>query len=229
MATSPKKGNLNAQAFDTLRRDIISCTLKPGTTITEAWLTEHYALGKAAIRHALARLTQQGLTLNQGRLGYTVAPITIKSIRDSYQARRLIEPELCRLAAGRLDGDKLRALRDCSSASYDRNSAAEMIAFSQANHRFHCLIAHAAGNDRLARLIEELSDDHMRIAYVSMVYGQSSEYWNDDHAGIVAALESGCGDEAARLMTEHLASGEEAIMKAILNLPELLETSLSSS
>ncbi|WP_187774657.1 GntR family transcriptional regulator [Billgrantia pellis] len=226
MATT-QKGNLNSQAFETLRRDIISCRLKPGTTITEAWLTKHYAFGKAAIRHALARLTQQGLTINQGRLGYTVTPITIKSIRESYQIRRLVEPELCRMAAVKLDAEILTALRTCSEETYDRHNENAMISLSYANHRFHCLIATAAGNERLTRLIEELSDDHMRIAYVSMVYGQSDKEWSDDHANIVAALEAGKGEVAAQLMAEHLAQSEETIMRAVLNLPELLKTSLS--
>ncbi|WIX33944.1 GntR family transcriptional regulator [Salinicola sp. JS01] len=223
-----KKPSLNAQAFDTLRRDIISCTLKPGATITEAWISAHYAMGKAAIRHALARLTQQGLTVNQGRLGYTVAPITIRSIRDSYQIRKLVEPELCRIAAGKLDTEALETLHRCSRASYDRSNTAEMVAFSQANHEFHCTIARAAGNARLARLIEELSDDHMRIAYVSMVYGQPGRHWSRDHTDITAALEANQATTAAELMKAHLVSGEEAIMQAVLDRPEIVEAQLNS-
>ncbi|WP_252107017.1 MULTISPECIES: GntR family transcriptional regulator [unclassified Halomonas] len=221
-----KKVSLNAQAFDIIKRDIIACRLRPGTTITEVWLTEHYAFGKAAIRHALTRLAQQGLAVNHGRLGYTVAPITLKGIRESYQARRLLEPELCRLAAGRLDKETLSALQECSQATYDRHSTAEMIDYSYANHRFHSLIARAAGNQRLARLIEELSEDHMRIAYVSMVYGQSDGYWSEEHAELVSALKKGQGDIAARLMDEHLKRGEQAIMQAVLELPDLLETAI---
>nr|WP_267135287.1 GntR family transcriptional regulator [Halomonas dongshanensis] len=224
-----RKVSLNERAFDTLRSDIIACQLEPGATISEAWLAEHYAFGKAAIRHALARLTQQGLTINQGRMGYSVTPITIKSIRDSYHARYLVEPELCRMAASRLDAETLAALRECCAATFDRHNSAEMIAYSHANHRFHCLIAQLAGNQRLARLIEELSDDHMRIAYVSMVYGQSEKQWSDDHTHITDALEAGQGERAAQLMAEHLVQGEKAIMRAVLELPELLETSLHSA
>ncbi|MFG6667125.1 GntR family transcriptional regulator [Halomonas sp. HNIBRBA4712] len=221
-----KKISLNAQAFDTIKRDIIACRLKPGATITEVWLTEHYGYGKAAVRHALARLTQQGLAINQGRLGYSVAPITLKGIRESYQARRLIEPELCRLAAGRVDDDILKMLYDCSRATYDRRNIAEMIDYSYANHRFHTLIAQAAGNQRLARLVEELSEDHMRIAYVSMVYGQKDGHWSEEHLQIVEALETDRAEEAAQFMSEHLSRGEKAIMHAVLELPDLLETAI---
>lgn len=227
MAAVSPKNSLNAKAFDSLRHDIISCKLKPGATITEAWLTDHYALGKAAIRHALTRLTHQGLTVNQGRLGYTVAPITIRSIRDSYQIRRLIEPELCRLAAGRLDDDTLRALSRCSEANYDADNVDDVVAFSQVNHKFHCLIAKVVGNERITRLIEELSDEHMRIAYVSMVYGQTKHAWSNDHSRIVEALRTGKGEEAALLMTEHLAHGEDAVIRAIVNLPDLMEAKIS--
>ncbi|MGO2246604.1 MULTISPECIES: GntR family transcriptional regulator [Halomonas] len=226
MATTHKI-SLNTQAFETLKHDIISCHLKPGASITEAWLTEHYPIGKAAIRHALARLAQQGLIINQGRLGYTVASITIKSIRDSYHIRRLVEPELCRMAAGHLDSKTLEQLRHCCKATYDHENPAQMIAYSYANHQFHCLIAQVAGNQRLTRLLEELSDDHMRIAYVSMVYGQGKKDWSDDHTHILEALNTGQGEQAAKLMLEHLAQSEEAILRAVLNLPELLETSLS--
>lgn len=226
MATTHKI-SLNAQAFETLKHDIIACHLKPGASITEAWLTDHYSMGKAAIRHALARLTQQGLIVNQGRLGYTVTSITIKSIRDSYQIRRLVEPELCRMAAGRLDSKTLEQLHQCCAATYRRENPAEMIAYSYANHQFHCLIAQVAGNQRLTRLLEELSDDHMRIAYVSMVYGQGKKDWSDDHTHILEALRSGQSEQAATLMLEHLAQGEDAILRAVLNLPELVETSLS--
>lgn len=223
-----RSGNLNDKAFEAIRKDIVSCTLKPGTAVTESRLVEWYGFGKAAIRHALTRLTQQGLTVNQGRRGYIVAPITVKSIRESYQIRRLIEPELCRLAAERLDDDIHRQLRACVDAPCDKNDKSQLIAFSHTNHDFHCLIARAAGNERLTRLIEELSDEHLRIAFVSMAHSQEPNLWSDDHKNIVAALERKQGDEAARLMLEHLVAGEKAVLAAVLELPELVEAQLTS-
>ncbi len=224
---SSDKRSLNAQAFDMLRRDIISCKLKPGAVITEAWLAEHYSFGKAAIRHALARLTQQGLTVNQRRLGYKVALITIKSIRESYQVRKLIEPELCRLAAGNLDEESYKQLKDCCSVSWTKDNAVEILAGAHANHTFHTLIARCAGNQRMARYIEELSDEHLRIAYVSMRYNRPEEGWSSDHSKILDAIAAGEGDHAAQIMSEHLHRGEEVIMRTILNSPDIIEMPLN--
>ena len=47
------KGN---QAYDLLRREIVSCRILPGTRFTEAELMERLELGKATCRIALQRL-----------------------------------------------------------------------------------------------------------------------------------------------------------------------------
>lgn len=45
------------QAYDTLRREIVSCRLLPGTRFTETELMDRFALGKASCRIALQHLT----------------------------------------------------------------------------------------------------------------------------------------------------------------------------
>lgn len=51
---------------------------------------------------------------------------------------------------------------------------------------------------------------------------------SQDHTDITAAPEANQATTAAELMKAHLVSGEEAIMQAVLDRPEIVEAQLNS-
>ena len=61
------KTNLKTQAYNAIRRKIVTCEYAPGTFINEELLTNELGLSRTPIRDALSRLEQEGLRLNLKR------------------------------------------------------------------------------------------------------------------------------------------------------------------
>src|ERR671926_1601027 len=110
---------LTERAYEQLRRDIISCSIRPGTEISEAQLCSQYNLGKAAVRVALTRLSHDGLVRAIPRRGYMVSPITLQDIHDVFELRLMLEPAAARMAAGKVSTQKLKMYDDVCRAGYD--------------------------------------------------------------------------------------------------------------
>jgi DNA-binding GntR family transcriptional regulator len=97
-------------AYDRIRRDLLSCKLMPGSTVTESQLMSEYDIGKTSCRIALVRLVHEGFVRSLPRQGYRIAAITLKDVEEVFALRVQLEPLAARLACGRVDVELLRRL-----------------------------------------------------------------------------------------------------------------------
>ncbi|MEO5752388.1 MAG: GntR family transcriptional regulator [Usitatibacter sp.] len=218
MATKPRP--LGEMAYESLRRDIIGCVLPPGAQVTEGRVCEMYQMGKAPVRAALMRLSQEGLVRAVPRHGYLVAPITLKSVQDLFELRLVVEPGIARLAIGRIDVAALRKVNVAPGAS--RGDEAELT-FLKANRDFHLAIAEATGNRRLYAMMAQLLDDMARLLHL----GLFSPDWRDgsmrsahesqaaQHEELIAALAKGDAAAAEGAARVHIEESRELVMKAL--------------
>ena len=88
---------MNDAAYELLKREIINCELLPGEQVSEPTLAERLGVGRAAVRAALYRLSQERLVTPIPREGYRIAEITLKDVNDWFGARLLIEPAIARM------------------------------------------------------------------------------------------------------------------------------------
>ena len=87
---------LTNQAYEYLYRKIVSCEYLPGQELNEKQLLEETSFGRTPLREALLMLQAENLIDIFPRKGMRITPFTEKSIDDLYQARKLIEPTVCR-------------------------------------------------------------------------------------------------------------------------------------
>src|ERR671926_456781 len=114
---------LTERAYEQLRRDIISCSIPPGTEISEAQLCSQYDLGKAAVRVALTRLAHDGLVRAIPRRGYMVVPVTLQDIQDVFELRLMLEPAAARLAAGKVNTQRLKSYDEVCGLGFQPGDA----------------------------------------------------------------------------------------------------------
>jgi len=81
-------------ARDEISGAILSLALPPDAIVTEAALTQRFALSLAATRAALARLAEQGWVSAEARRGWRIMPVTGRHLADLTLARRTLEPAL---------------------------------------------------------------------------------------------------------------------------------------
>ncbi len=201
--------SLSNQAYELIKRDITLCLLPPGAEVSETDLTKRYGFGKAPIRAALLKLSQDRLLTSSPRRGYTVAPVTLRDVEEIYQLRSILEPALVKKAVLGADIAPLRALLKRLNYS---NAASNPLDFLEAHCELHTAVAKASGNERATRIVATLLSDAARVIHLGeFAPSRSNEALEEDHKvqqqqheAIVAALGRNDGDLAERLMREHI-------------------------
>jgi DNA-binding GntR family transcriptional regulator len=213
---------LTERAYERIRRDIISCAIAPGCEISEAQLATQYKLGKAAVRVALTKLAHAGLVRAIPRRGYMVMPVTLKDIHDVFELRLMLEPPAARMAAGKVNTQRLRTFDEICREGYEPGDARSTARFLDANKAFHVEIAQAAGNVRLAAAIEQLLDEMTRLLHLGLGLRKGPQETLHEHKALVKALARGDGETAERISRDQIESARNMVVSAILTSPSVM-------
>jgi DNA-binding GntR family transcriptional regulator len=218
---------LNERAYELIRLDILTFRLRPGEKTSERQLSGRYGLGMASIRAALPRLVQEGFVEKSAERGTSIAPLTLRAVRETYQMRYLLEPAAAELAAQRgMDLARLDGLRRaCEFAWADADEAVSHILL--ANRDFNLAIAEASGNALLTKTIGHLQNLSLRILFLGTVPRDAPLFWSTGPAKIRDAIAARDARLARELYVEDLAAGERVAMSIILSLPEIENINLA--
>jgi DNA-binding GntR family transcriptional regulator len=213
--------SLAEAGYNSLRNSILSCDILPGTTVTESAVMERLKVSRSTCRLALVRLMQEGFVRSLPRQGYLVVPITLSDVEELFALRLLLEPEAARLAAGRVDAERLLDLenkrRVAMAAAPQTERRDRMSIFIDGNEEFHSFIAIASGNSRLAKNILQLLDEMKRLVAFGFVGKGHIPEIADDHLVLIEALRTHHVDEAARLCHQHIVRVRDATLERVLD------------
>jgi DNA-binding GntR family transcriptional regulator len=219
---------LTERAYERLRRDIISCAIQPGAEISESQLAMQYKLGKAAVRVALTKLSHDGLVRAIPRRGYMVMPVTLKDIHDVFELRLMLEPAAARMAAGKVNTQRLKTYDEVCRSGYEPGDAKSTSRFLEANKAFHVTIAQATGNVRLAAAIEHLLDEMTRLLHLGLGMRKGSQEMLHDHKALVKALARGDGETAERICRDQIESARNMLLSTILTSRSVLDLAITA-
>lgn len=181
---------------------ILEHRLRPGTKLGEDELGQIYGASRTIVRAALQSLAADGIVVIEKNRGAFVAQPTPKDAREVFEARKLIEPAMARIAAARgaAFGPDLAAHL---AAERDALARGDQSAAIRLSGEFHSLIAAKAEHGVYAAFLRELV---ARSSLIILLYQgpRAPICGTDHHEAIAAAIEAGKGDEAADLMVHHL-------------------------
>lgn len=217
-SASTEEGQLRSeQACSVLRRHILSCEMAPGSVLTEAGLTTRYQFGKATCRVALQRLVQEGLVRAVPRQGYVVAPITLKDVEEVFALRIQLEPLAARLAAGKIDVERLTMLeRACRDDDTSLGIKSRIGIFMNANTAFHMAIAAHSGNARLERTLLGLMNEMSRLVALGFGVQGTKPGIEHDHNSLIEALDHGDAKRAEQIALRHVATFRDMTLEKVL-------------
>ncbi len=211
------------QVADRLRRLVLDGVFAPGTRLPEEELAARFGVGRSTVREALRILSSQGLVVvARGSRGgaYVTRPevgfvgeqleLALSLLTGSgaldvdhlVEAREVLEVPGARLAALRRTPEHLAALRD-SLFSEDLSEPAPVM--WECNFRFHLTLMDAAANP----LLKAMTWPVFAVLRARYLRDRApAEFWRQvlaDHRTILAAVEAGDGEAAARAMRAHIA------------------------
>ena len=199
---------LRDKVADELRRRIVDGVYAPGARLTEDRLAESFGVSRNPVREAIRVLESEGFMLAQPRRSVVVATLSAQDVRDLFDVRLALEPLAARLAAERAGPAAAEALREITAAAEAAATDRQLDRVAELNTRFHATVCAYSGNVLLRGMAGKL---HARLQWV---YRQSAadrvtHSWAE-HAGLVAAIRAGDGDQAAAEAAQHVRNAQAA-------------------
>ncbi len=214
----------------TIAGHIKDAEMKVGDKLpTEAALSEHFGVSRAAVREAVARLKAAGLVeTRQGSGSYVRLPDAIQdgldpatrsslnSLLDLIRVRKVIEAEMAALAAEMRTPQQLAAIEK----AYQRLTEAEQNGQDGVDEdcAFHAAIAEASHNVYWQQLTKSLRPSiAIGVQVTRRNEIQRREYYvavDKEHEDILKAIRRGDPSAARMAAIRHMNKSEERILTA---------------
>ena len=209
---------------DALEEEILTGVLLPGDRLEELVLAERFGVSRTPIREALLQLSAAGLIEQRPRRGTFVAEIGPRRLMEMFEVMAELEGMCARLAARRATSEDLREIRAAHDASAAAAAQADMDNYYYRNEIFHEKIRAASRNQFLVEQADALQKRLKAYRRLQLRARGRVRASFDEHEAVVAAIETGDEEAAARAMRSHVAIQGERFtdLLASLERPEAI-------
>jgi DNA-binding GntR family transcriptional regulator len=202
-------------AYAKLRQAILAGELLPNQRLVEMELSERYAIGRAAVRMALARLEQDGIVESEPFRGSRVRLIGEKEAVEILEARAALESLAVRYAARNATAKQIKGLEGILGRMEERYDAGDLLGMSEVNSELHRTLLDIANHRTATRLIEGLQAQNVRHQFRTVLVPGRSQRSLQEHRRIVEAVAAHDEEGAAKAMMEHLTHVAEALRQTV--------------
>lgn len=206
---------LRDEVFQTLRQAILTGELKPGERLMEIHLADKLGVSRTPVREAIRRLELEGLVTMTPRRGAQVAQITEKSMSDVLEVRRALDALCVELACDRIDAAGLASLSKACDVFEDSVREGDSKKIAQADVALHDIIVHAADNQRLIQLVNNLSEQMYRYRFEYIKDKSQHETLVKEHRIIYQSIARKDKETAAAAAKTHIDNQKKAIIRRI--------------
>ena len=194
------------EAYEELRVRIVTNGVAPGEILNEKELMTQLAIGRSPLREILFRLQEENLIKPLPRLGYMVTTVDIFEVRELVELRRELEGYAGFLAAQRITPKQLEDLRTLireaeTEATVSRNVSNISEYFDT---RFHSLLYQATGNQKLAKVLQDLHILMLRIWFHVGLDAIGFAHQAQNLYTVLEALEQKDPQKARSAMEDHV-------------------------
>lgn len=201
--------------FITLRRAILTGQLKPGERLLEVHLANKLGVSRTPIREAIRKLELEGLVIMIPRRGAEVARITEKSLKDVLEVRRALDALSVELACDRITEEDMKRLLQACQDFEKAAKGKDASVIAKADVALHDIIVEATGNQRLAQLVNNLSEQMYRYRFVYIKEESKHDMLVAEHREIYESIASRDKERAARAAKLHIDNQEKSIIRQI--------------
>lgn len=203
----------------TVYRDLVdrlrSGLLTPGSRLREEELAISLGVSRTPVREALARFQARGLAgMSSG--GLIVAELDRRQVNELYAVRAMLEGSAARFAAMNAAPADIEGIRH--AVELFESQPDDAAALARANALFHETIYHAARNDYLLRMLEDLNDFLALLPRTTFQLSQRSEEVRLEHREIVIGIEEKDPDKAEVAAREHINKALASRLRLLFSL-----------
>ncbi|MBS9476989.1 GntR family transcriptional regulator [Ancylobacter radicis] len=187
--------------FEALREAIAKGDITEGQTLRQDHIARMFNVSRIPVREALTRLEEQGLVSTQRYRGAVVATLSIDEVREIFEFRALLEPEILRYSVERISAEGLETAKRYAQAFSTEPDSSH---WGELNRQFHYTLYEAAGRPYYLQTIRTALDRVDRYLRAQLVLTDGMARARREHEGILDACIARDADTAARLTREHI-------------------------
>ncbi|SDR61128.1 GntR family transcriptional regulator [Paraburkholderia tuberum] len=207
--------SLTLRAYRLLEEAIVTQSIAPGSTVTEAQLSELIGMSRMSTREAVRRLARENLLVVLPKRGIVVRPIDPHAQLRLLETRREVERLLARLVARESNDAQKATLRELASRFEAAAQHADTLAFVHADKSFNDLCLASCKNDFVVDAMRLMQGPSRRFWFQRSRDAEIIAESGSLHAALALAMASGNADSAARASDRLLDSAERIARRAI--------------
>ena len=212
--------SLAEKAYNTIKRDILTCVLDQGTIFAQSEMVERYDFGITPVREALKRLESEGYVQSIPRFGFVITSITIKDVEDLYELRQVLETASVRMAIQHATREQIAELQRRVNFTYTFKDRDSYMEFLEGNMDFHVSIAMMSGNRKLAEALFRVLNEMTRIFNLGLDLRDSAEEMRHEHMALVSALMARDLQAAEQIIRDQLRRSRQRVVEKLVTRQE---------
>ena len=191
-------------ALRTIKENIVSLDLAPGSPISENELAAELGLSRTPVREALIELAKVKIVEITPQKKSLVAPVDYELVEESRFMRNVLECAVVELACEMADAQDIQRLREniqLQNFYLDNFNPQQIMAL---DNDFHRTLFEIARKSQVYQLINTISIHFDRVRSMALSSVKDIKIVQD-HAQITDAIALADASQARRLMEKHLA------------------------
>ncbi|MFI7611959.1 GntR family transcriptional regulator [Nonomuraea terrae] len=199
-----ERQSLREQVAHALRAALITGEMRPGVVYSAPVLAAQFGVSATPVREAMLDLAKEGLVEAVRNKGFRVTELSDRDLDELTEIRQLIEvPTVARLA-DRSRAEEFERLRPVAEEIVAAGERGDLLAYVDADLRFHVELLALSGNVHLVEVVRDLRN-RARLYGLSQLSERGTLTDSArEHLALLDALKDGDAEAVGRIMTEHI-------------------------
>ncbi|MEV5314704.1 GntR family transcriptional regulator [Streptomyces sp. NPDC052610] len=199
-----RRSSYRERVADALRAALITGELRPGAVYSAPALAARFGVSATPVREALLDLVKEGLVDAVPNKGFRVTAVSERQLDEYTHVRALIEIPTVVGLAGTAEPAALQALRPTAEEIVTAAAAGDLIAYVEADTRFHLGLLALAGNGHLVEVVRDLRGRSRLYGLTALAEAGRLRASAEEHLELLDALLAGDAPAVRAVMTRHL-------------------------
>ncbi|MDF6045325.1 GntR family transcriptional regulator [Streptomyces sp. JH14] len=199
-----KKSSYRERVADALRAALIAGELLPGEVYSAPTLAARFGVSATPVREAMLDLAKEGLVDTVPNKGFRVTAVSDQQLDEYTHIRALIEIPTVVALARTADLVSLEALRPTAREIVTAATAGDLVAYVEADTRFHLSLLALAGNAHLVAVVGDLRKRARLYGLTALVEAGRLLASAEEHLELLDALIARDEKAVREVMTRHI-------------------------
>lgn len=196
--------SVREQAYKTLRNEIVSMELKPGTVISTQDIATRLDISRTPVREAFIRLQGESLLEISPQKATVVSRIDFNRVYQERFIREALEVENMRSFAQIASYETIEAMRRNISEQYRALEAEDYVRYLELDNSFHQMEFADTNAELAASLIRQMNGHYDRVRLISSRGAGVADTIMKEHERLVEYVAKKDVDAAVGLLQKHI-------------------------